>query len=119
MERKAGVCYCKLDGQMLDLEGTISISPAMNVREAIVGSTGVIGYRETPRAPTVEVTAYPDSRAMIQKLLNATGMTVTCEMANEKLVYVLSEAFVSGEPTFDGDAGTASITFTGVRGEWV
>lgn len=119
MERKAGVCYCKLDGEMLNLEGSISISPAQNVREAIVGSTGVIGYRETPRAPTVEVTAYPESRAMIQKLLESTNMTVTAEMANSQLVYVLSEAFVSGEPSFDGEAGTCTVTFTGVRGEWV
>lgn len=117
-ERLAGVCFCKVDGDMLNLEGSITISPAEATREAIVASTGVIGYRETPRAPTVEVTTYPESKAQIATLMNSTALTVTAELANG-LVYTLAEAFVSGEPSFDAEAGTATITFTGVRGEWM
>ena len=43
-DRLAGVCFCKIDGDMIDLQGTIKITPYMQKREAIVSSTGVIGY---------------------------------------------------------------------------
>lgn len=117
MERKAGVCFCKIDSDMINLEGTITINPTEATREPIVSSTGVIGYTETPRSPTVEITAYPESKQQIKNLLGAVDMTVTAELANG-LVFTLSEAFVSGEPSFDAQAGTVSVTFSGVRGDW-
>jgi hypothetical protein len=116
-ERLAGVCFCKLDGDMIDLEGTITITPYMNTREPIVSSTGVIGYTETPRSPTVEITAYM-TRKQLQALQQSTDMTVTAEMANGT-VFVLSQAFVSGDPSVDAQAGTTQVTFSGVSGEFI
>lgn len=115
--RLSGVCYCKVDGDQIDLEGTINITPGMVTREMVTGSTGAIGYSETPRAPTVEVTCYP-TKEQLKKLLDTTGFTVTAELASGA-VFVLSEALVTGDPSVDAQAGTASITFTGVRGEWI
>ena len=114
--RLSGVCYCKIDSDMIDLAGQISISPNEVTREMIVGSTGAIGYSETPRAPTISITCYA-TKAQLKSLAAATTATVTAELA-DGTVYVLSEAIVTGETTVDAQAGTTSLTFSGTRGEF-
>ena len=46
------------------------------------------------------------------------GSLITAEMANGT-VFVLSQAFVSGDPSVDAQAGTTSVTFSGVSGEFI
>lgn len=116
-QRLAGVCYCKIDGDMIDLEGSITITPEMVSRTQIVSSTGVIGYTEENKAPKVEITGYLN-RAQLRSLMDNTDITVTAECANG-VVYTLSGALVSGDVTIDAQAGTTSITFEGERGEFL
>jgi hypothetical protein len=44
-------------------------------------------------------------------------MVVTVEFKNGR-VYVLSGAYVVGEPAATGDDGKASLEFNGVKGRW-
>jgi hypothetical protein len=44
-------------------------------------------------------------------------MTVTAELANGK-VYTLTNAYVEGEMTGNGEEGTVEIEFSGITGVW-
>lgn len=116
-QRLAGVVYLKVNGEMIDLEGTVTINPGEIVREAIVSSTGVIGYTETPKSPSIEYTGYL-TKAQLKALYADTDITATAELANGT-VFVLSGAFVSGEPALDAQAGTTNVTLSGVHGEFI
>ena len=113
----AGTCYVKVDGEQLSLNGSLACSMNTVTREAVMGSTGVAGYSETPVAPTVSGTFNVTEEFPIERLMESTAMTVTAELANG-MVFTLSDAFVSGEASFSPNDGTVSLTFTGVRGNW-
>ena len=49
----AGACYIKVDGEQLSVNGSVSCLANTVTREAIMGSTGVAGFSETPVAPTI------------------------------------------------------------------
>jgi hypothetical protein len=115
--RLAGTVFFKMDGQMIDIDGSITINPGEIVREPIVSSGGVIGYSESQKSPSVEVVGYL-TKDQLKSLYKSTDITATCEMANGA-TYVLSGAFVSGEPSVDTEAGTTSITLSGVHGEFI
>ena len=52
------------------------------------------------------------------KISQSDTLTVTAELANGK-VYVLTEAYLSGETTVSGDEGTIPLEFRGAKGVWV
>jgi hypothetical protein len=116
-QRLAGTVYLKVNGQMIDLEGTVTINPGEITREPIVSSTGVIGYTETPKSPSLEYTGYL-TKEQLRTLYGDTNITATAELANGT-VFVLSGAFVSGEPSLDAQAGTTQVTLSGVHGEFI
>lgn len=113
----AGACYIKVDGEQLSLNGSLTCLANTVTREAIMGSTGVAGYSETPVAPTITGTFNVQSEFPLEKLTTSTSMTITAELANG-MVFTLSDAFVSGEASVSASDGTIQLTFTGVRGSW-
>lgn len=113
----AGACYIKVDGEQLSVNGSVSCLANTVTREAIMGSTGVAGFSETPVAPTISGTFNMTKAFPLEKITSATDMTITAELANG-MVFTLSDAFVTGEVSFGASEGTVSITFTGTRGSW-
>lgn len=117
MPRISGICYIKVNGEQLSLNGSLTCTMNTVTREAVMGSTGVAGFSETPVAPTISGTFNVGSDFPIDTLMQTTDMTVTAELANG-MVFTLSEAFVSGEAQYSPSDGTVSLTFTGVKGNW-
>lgn len=113
----SGICYVKVDGEQLSLNGSLSCSMTETVREAVMGSLGVAGYSETPVAPTISGTFNVTDDFPLDTILNNTNMTVTAECANG-MVFTLSGAFVSGEISYSPSDGTVQLTFTGEKGNW-
>lgn len=115
--RVAGICYIKVDGEQLDAKGSIECPITDNSREAVMGLSGVAGYKETARTPYVKGSFIFTPGFPLSKLNEGTDMTVTAELANGK-VYTLSGAFLVGEPAAKGDDGEVELEFNGIKGIW-
>jgi len=116
-QRVAGICFIKIDGDQLEVSGGVEC-PLMDVtREPVMGLTGPAGYKETAAVPFVKLTAIFRADFPVDKLRENTDMTVTAELANGR-VYVLSGAYLVGEPAPKGDDGTVELEFNGERGIW-
>ena len=117
-QRIAGTCYISVDGESLNLQGSLSIPMANVTREAIVASGRTIGYKETPVTPTISGSFYVDPAFPLDKLRNAADMTIVAELANG-MVYTLSHAFLTGgDSNFNPEDGNVTLNFSGIRGDW-
>lgn len=108
--RRAGRIFVKVDGTQYDAKGDFTYVLGLPKREAIVGSDGVHGYKETPQVPFIEG-AFTDSSALdlatLQQIDNA---TVTLELANGKIV-VLSNAWYASEGNVSTGEGEIPVRF--------
>lgn len=115
----AGSCFVKTDGAALSLkmDGTLDITMSDVVRTAELSTAGVVGYSETPVAPSISGDFYVDSDFPLKTLCQNTAMTVIAELANGR-TYTLSNAFVEGETNISAKDGTVSLKFVGTKGIW-
>lgn len=112
--RIAGVATVTADGEALDILGSLTISPNDVMRETVVGIGGVKGYKETPRAPSIEVEVATTAATKFAKLIGITNATVDASCANGKK-YVLTPAWLVGEPEINAAEGTTTLRFEGVK----
>lgn len=116
-KRVAGICYIKCNGSQLEVSGGVEVPLLKVKREAVMGSSGSAGYKETAMEPYVKVTAILTADFPTASLQSDTDMTVTAELANGT-VYTLSGAFLRGEPAAKGDDGTVDLEFSGLDGQF-
>jgi len=112
-QKAAGICYVKVDGMQLTITGGCEAPITEFKRESIVPGF----YKEEERTPYIKVDALHTSDLPLDKLTTGTEMTVTIEFANNK-VYVLSGAYLVGEPVSAGDDGKVALEFNGIKGKW-
>jgi len=115
MTRIAGTCYFKIDGQQLSVTGGIEVPMNTRVRDDVIGLDGSVDYKETSRAPYTKVTAKVPGNFPVDKITTADQMTITSELANGQ-VYVLSNAWLSGEANHNAEEGTVDLEFHGEDG---
>lgn len=115
--RVAGTCYFKVDGEQLELKGSLECPITDKMLETVSGLTGVAGYKETHRIPFIKGAFIFTPNFPLEKLNTARDLTITAELANGK-VYTLSGAFLIGEPAAKGDDGEVDLEFNGVKGIW-
>lgn len=117
MGRKTeGTSYVKADDQQFTLKGSVSFPLSTTIREPIESSSPSQGfYRETDIAPYVKASTVFDPNIDWDKIKTATNLTVTAEAANG-MVYVLTEAYVSGEIEINVEEGTVELVFHGAVG---
>jgi len=112
LKRIAGTACIKVDGVQLALRGTLTVMPASVTREGIAGLDGVHGYKESPRIPSIEINVTKTADLKLAALAGWKGKTVTAE-CGDGTIYVLSDAFVSGDVSLDGAEGTVGVKFEG------
>lgn len=116
-KRIAGTCFVKVDGEQLEVKGSLEI-PLMNkTRETVMSTTGPAGFKETATAPYVKLTAIFGPDFPMEKLTEGTDMTITSELANGK-VHTLSGAYVVGETPTKAEDGEIDLEFNGIKGVW-
>lgn len=115
--RIAGICYIKADSAQLEVQGGVECPVSETIRETVMGLSGPAGYKETGRAPYIKVTAITTADFPRKTLAESTEMTITAELANGT-TYVLSGAYLVGEPAINGDEGTTELEFNGTKGIW-
>lgn len=117
-QRIAGTCYISVDGEELNLEGSLAISLNKFNREPVTASGRVIGYKETPVTPSISGSFFVTSDFPLDKLRTAVDMTIVAELANG-MHYTLSDAFLAGtDASFQPEDGHVTLTFNGIRGDW-
>lgn len=115
--RIAGVAYIKVDGTQYEIKGGIEAPLTQYKREAVMGLTGQMGFKETAREQYVKFDAGFVADFPINQLNNVTNATVTVEFANGR-VYTLTGAYETGDSAANGEEGTAGLMFSGLNGVW-
>ncbi len=115
MARIGGTSYIKVDGVQLSLSGGIEVPMNTKVREDVLGLDGSVDYKETHRAPYTKGTFKVPKGFPVDKLIASDQMTITSELANGQ-VYVLAEAWLSGEANHNAEEGTVELEFHGTEG---
>lgn len=108
--RRAGIIYLKVDGELYDAKGNFTYNLGKPVREAIVGADGVHGYKETPQPAFIEGEITDRGTLDLEGLLEVDGATVTLELANGKVI-VLNNAWFAGEGTGNTEEANIGIRF--------
>lgn len=114
--KRAGIIYVKVDGGSYDAKGNFQYNLGKPKREAIVGSDGVHGYKETPQVPFIEGEFTDSKDVSLEKLVGIKDATVTLELANGKVI-VLRQGWYASEGTGNTDEGNIGVRFEGMSAE--
>lgn len=107
---RAGKIFIKINGELRDAKGDYTYNLGKPKRDAIIGSDGIHGYKETPQVAFIEG-AITDARALsLADLATVDDATVTLELANGKTI-VLSSAWFAGEGSVTTGEAEISVRF--------
>ncbi len=112
-KKVAGTVYVKIDGGQATVTGGAEVPLSDVKRETVAPGF----FKEEDLPPFVKVTCVDDPDLPIKQIMAADNSTVTVEFANGR-VYVLSGAYVVGEPSAKGDDGTIDFEWNGTKGVW-
>jgi len=112
----AGTAYLTIDGKQFTLGGKCTVKPADVVREGKTGLSGVAGYKESPKIPSIDIELFVDQDTSMLDMNKITDATVTVELVDGR-AYVLRNAWQSGDLEHDVAEGTATVTFEGKKME--
>lgn len=112
-KKVAGTVYVKVDGGQLTVTGGVECPLSDKKRESVAPGF----FKEEDLVPYVKLTCVNDPDVPKKQIMAATDSTLTVEFANGE-VYVLSGAYVIGEPSAKGDDGTLEIEWNGIKGVW-
>lgn len=115
MRKLAGTCYFKIDGQQFSVTGGIEMPLNTVVRDDVVAMNGEVFYKETHTAPYIKGTFVVTKNLPIEKFKQNDEMTITAEVVNG-MVYVLSNAWLHGESSYNAEDGTVDLEFHGQEG---
>jgi len=116
-QRIAGICYFKVDGEQLEINGSIELPMSDKKRETVISASGPIGYKETVVAPYVKGTFFLTKDFPLDGITEGTDLTITVELPNS-MVYTLSGAYLAGDAPVKTEDGTVDMEFYGDKGQW-
>lgn len=108
--RIGGIIFIKVDGVQYSAKGSWTYNLGKPKREGVVGSDSVHGYKELPQIPFVEGAITDSSEISSESLLGLTGVTVTLELANGKVI-VWRNAWFAGEGSITTEEGEIAARF--------
>ncbi len=111
-QRVAGLIEVKANGEKYDAKGSFSYNLGLPLREAIVGSDGVHGFKETPQVAFIEGAITDRGNLDLRALAGGKDMTVSISLGNGKMV-VLNEAWFAGEGTGTSEEAEVSVRWEG------
>jgi predicted heme/steroid binding protein len=110
MSRRAGIIQIAANGVVYDAKGSFSYNLGRPMREAVVGSDTVHGFKETPQVAFIEGEFTDRSDLDLDALVKLENATVTLELANGKTI-ALTEAWYAGEGTGNTEEGNIGVRF--------
>ena len=118
-QRRAGLIQLQINGEIQDAKGSFSYNLGLPKREAIVGSDGIHGYKETPQVAFIEGAITDRLTLDVAALASGRDLTITITLGNDK-VFILRDAWFAGEGTASTEEGEIPVRWEGKgRGEEV
>jgi len=114
--KRAGIIYLKIDGEVYDAKGNFTYNLGRPKREMIVGADRVHGYKEMVQVPYIEGEITDKQDLDLAALLNLTDSTVTLELNNGKTV-VLKQACYAAEGNGQTEEGNIQLRFEGIEAD--
>lgn len=115
-QRRAGLLQLKVNGEIHDAKGSFSYNLGRPLREAIVGSDGVHGFKETPQVKFIEGAITDRGNLDVAALTSGEDLTLTLDLGNGKLI-VLGEAWWAGEGTINTEEAEIPVRWEGFEAE--
>jgi len=114
--RLGGIITFKVDGTQYAAKGNFTYNLGTPKKEAIIGSDGFHGYKETPQVAFIEGEITDNVSVDIKKLTELKSATVLLNLANGKSI-VLRDAYYAHEGTGNTDEGNFPVRFEGASAE--
>jgi len=111
-----GIITVRVNGAVLRAKGAWTYNLGRPMREAIVGSDGVHGYKEVPQVAYIEGTTTDRGDLDLTALVTLRDATVTLDLANGK-AFVLAQAWFAGEGAASTEEGEVAVRFEGISAE--
>lgn len=111
-QRRAGLISFNVDGVQYDAKGSFEIGFGVPKREAIIGSDGVHGFKETPQVPYISGAITDRGNLDLKTLFALKGVTVTLEESNGK-ASVLRNAWYAGDGKKTTEEAEVDVRFEG------
>ena len=115
-QRRAGLIQLQITGKIQDAKGTFTYNLGRPKREAIAGSDGVHGFKETPQVAFIEGAITDRGNLDLDALVTTKDATVTLSLANGKTI-VLSDAWYAGDGTVNTEEAEIAVRFEGKTAE--
>ena len=110
MDRLGGIINLQIDGENYRAKGEFTYGLGIPKKEAVVGTDGVHGFKETPQVAFCEGEV-TDSRELDHiGLASLSNVTVTLELGNGKVI-VLREAWQAGDASGHTEEGNIDVRF--------
>lgn len=106
-QRRAGTIFLAVNGILQEAKGEFSYNIGRPKRDAIIGADAVHGYKETVQTAFIEGEITDRQTLDLDALVKGDDLTVTLELANNKVI-VLRRAWFAADGT--GHTGEANIT---------
>lgn len=117
-QRKAGLIQVQINGEIVDAKGNFSYNLGRPMREAIIGSDVVHGFKETPQAAFIEGEITDRGTLDLASVVSIEDATVTLSLANGKVI-ALRDAWYAGDGTGNTEEGNIAVRFEGSGAEEV
>jgi len=114
--RRGGIIELKVGADLYECKGNFSWNLGQPKNEAIIGSSGVTGYKSTPQVAYIEGMLTDRGALSVQTLTQITSATVHLKLATGKTI-VLSEAWYAAEGKGTTDEGEIEVRFESAVGE--
>lgn len=111
--KRAGIIYLKIDGEVFDAKGNFTYNLGRPKKEMIVGADRVHGIKETVQVPFIEGEITDKQELNLSDLLNITDATITLELNNGKTI-VLKQATYSADGDGQTEDGNVQLRFEGM-----
>jgi len=117
-QRRAGIISLAINGITHDAKGSFAYNLGRPLREGIVGSDGVHGFKETPQVAFIEGEITDRGDFDLSALVSLVDASVTLELANGKVI-VLRNAWFAGEGTANTEEANIEVRFEGAGADEV
>lgn len=108
----------QVNGEIQDAKGSFSYNMGRPMREAIIGSDGVHGFKETPQVAFIEGAITDRGSLDLAALVSGRDLTVTLSLTNGKVI-VLRDAWFAGEGSASTEEGEITVRWEGANAEEV
>jgi hypothetical protein len=110
--RVAGTLYLAVNGTTLPAKGNFSVGYGLEKKTAVIGVSGVQGYKGESQVAFIEGTITNRSDLDVKALLQVEGATITLQFQGGKTL-VLRDAWQAADGTLNADEGELPIRFEG------